>query len=56
METYGAIDAALASCSKRAGMGAFDHKARITQLAEAPPPVDPESLDYLRSVLKEAVT
>ena len=55
-DKYGAIDAALASWSKRAGMGAFDHKARITQLAEAPPPVDPESLDYLRSVLKESVT
>lgn len=55
-DRYGAIDAALASWSKRASMGAFDHKARITQLAEAPPPVDPESLDYLRSILKEAVT
>jgi len=55
-EKYGAIDTALASWSKRAGMGAFDHKARITQLAETPPPVDPESLDYLRSVLKKSAT
>lgn len=55
-DKYGAIDAALASWSKRAGMGAFDHKARITQIAEAPPPVDPESVDYLRAALTESVT
>lgn len=55
-DRYGAIDAALANWSKRAGMGTFDHKARITQLAEAGPPVDPESVDYLRAVLSESVT
>lgn len=53
---YGAIDAALEDWSKRASMGAFDHKARITQLAEGLPPVDPESVDCLRSAVADSAT
>jgi hypothetical protein len=53
---YGAIDDALESWAKTAAMGAFDHKARITQLVESAPPIDPESIDYLRQVLADRVT
>jgi hypothetical protein len=53
---YSAIDDALESWSKKARMGAFDHQVQISQVVDAPPPLDPETADYLRLVLASRVT
>ena len=53
---YSVIDDAIEAWTKTAGMGVFDHKVRVAQLVTGPPPLEPESLDYLRSVLADEVT
>ncbi len=53
---YSAIDDAIEAWTKTSGMGVFDHKVLVAQLVTAPPPLEPESLDYLRSVLTDEVT
>lgn len=53
---YSAIDDAIKAWTNAAGMGVFDRKVRVAQLVSAPPPLEPENLDYLRSVLADEVT
>jgi hypothetical protein len=55
-ERFGAIDAALESWTRTARMGAFDHQARIVRMVSTPPSLDPEAVDYMRSVLADPVT
>lgn len=55
-DEYGAIDDAIESWTTTARMGVFDHQVRVRQLVELPPPLEPESIDYLRSVLTNQVT
>jgi hypothetical protein len=53
---YAAIDDAFAAWSDRAKMGFLDHESRIVSLVQAPPPLEPESVDYARTILKEPAT
>ena len=54
-DRYGGIDDGIRQWVVRANMGAFDHKASIERLAANPPPIDPEEIDYLRSVFDDPV-
>jgi hypothetical protein len=54
-DEYGGIDDGIRQWVVRANMGAFDHKASIERLAANPPPIDPEEIDYLRSVFDDRV-
>jgi hypothetical protein len=55
-DRYGAIADAIESWTATARMGVFDHRLRIGQLVALPPPLEPESIDYLRAVVRDPVT
>ena len=36
-------------------MGALDHEKRIREIVELPPPIEPDSADYIARALKDPV-
>jgi hypothetical protein len=55
-DAFGALDDAIESWNASARMGVFDHRLRIGQLVAVPPPLEPDTIDYLRQVAGDAVT
>ncbi|HKV43786.1 MAG TPA: SIR2 family protein [bacterium] len=55
-DEYGAVRDGLEGWAHYARLGLLDHEQRMLDLAAKGPPIDPESIDYLDSVVREPRT
>lgn len=53
---FAALEEAVAAWANHAAMGSLDHERRIREIVESPPPLDLETIDYLRVALRDEVS
>lgn len=54
-DRHATLTQAVEAWSRLARMGALDHERRVREIVELPPPVEPDSVDYIARALKDPV-